>query len=264
MSPAHYLRIWLACARYSIVRTMMFRFDFIMWSLVELFWTGVNILLVSIVYRHTDSVAGWGKYEMMLLVGTAMILQRLTMGLFWSNLFELGRNIRDGRFDFFLCQPGNIAFMVSTRKIDPDGLLNVLTGAAVVAYSAAQLGLQPGFLDLLLYVALILVSLVIHYSALLLLVSSTFWIIGSQGVEGGYFSLFEFSRLPKEAYRGLTTLVIVYGLPAVVASNVPASVLVRGLNPYDVLWLGCLAIGWLAAALIVFRKGLRRYSSASS
>jgi len=46
MKPFNYLRLWLACARYSAVRTMMFRFDFLMWSLVEFFWMAVNLLLV--------------------------------------------------------------------------------------------------------------------------------------------------------------------------------------------------------------------------
>mgnify|MGYP003351443574 FL=1 len=29
-----YFRIWLATARYSIIRTLMFRGDFLVWSLV--------------------------------------------------------------------------------------------------------------------------------------------------------------------------------------------------------------------------------------
>jgi ABC-2 type transport system permease protein len=53
-----YIRIWLACARYSVVRTMMFRFDFIMWALVEFFWMAVNLLLIQVVYDHTESIAG--------------------------------------------------------------------------------------------------------------------------------------------------------------------------------------------------------------
>src|SRR5690606_40365355 len=93
MSFLDYLRVWLACARYSVVRTMMFRFDFLMWSLVEFFWMSVNVLLVAIIYRHTDSIAGWSQYEMLLLIGTSMLMQRLLMGFFWTNLFEFGRNI---------------------------------------------------------------------------------------------------------------------------------------------------------------------------
>src|SRR5471030_3167001 len=103
----HYLRLWLACARYSIVRTMMFRGDFVIWSLVELFWMSVNVLTISIIYQHTGSVAGWSKYEMMLLVGTSLLIQRLLMGFFWSSVFEMGRNVRSGHFDYFLAQPGN-------------------------------------------------------------------------------------------------------------------------------------------------------------
>lgn len=265
MSPAlYYLKIWLASARYSIVRTMMFRMDFLMWSLVEFFWMAVNILLIGVIYSHTDSIAGWSQYEMLLLVGTAMILQRLMMGFFWSNLFELGRNIRNGQFDFFLAQPGNPLFMLSTRKLDLDGLLNSFIAIALVIYSAAKLGLTPGVLDIALYVVLLGCSLVIHYAAVLLIVSLTFWLIGSQGIEGSYFTLFEFGRLPRQAFVGVREVVFVWALPAVISSNVPAATLIHGFQPHYVLWLGATAIVWLSVAIWVFRAGLRRYASASS
>ena len=93
---SHYLKVWLACARYSITRTLMFRGDFFVWSLVELFWMTVNLLLISVIYEHTKSIAGWSKYEMMLLVGTSMLIQRFLMGFFWSSIFEMGRNVRSG------------------------------------------------------------------------------------------------------------------------------------------------------------------------
>ena len=264
MPPLHYLRVWLACARYSIVRTMMFRFDFLMWSLVELFWMAVNVLLVGVIFRHTNSIAGWSKYEMLLLVGTSMLLQRLMMGFFWSNLFELGRNIRTGQFDFLLAQPGQPLFMVSTRKLDPDGLLNSFVALAVVIYSVRQLGLHPDWLHLALYVGMLGCGLVIHYAAVLLVVSTTFWLIGSQGIEGTYFTLFEFARLPREAFRGISNVLFVYALPAVVTTFVPARMLIHGFQPVHLLWLGGVAVFWLALAIFVFNCGLRRYSSASS
>jgi ABC-2 type transport system permease protein len=264
MKPFHYLRVWLACARYSIVRTMMFRFDFLMWSLVELFWMSVNVLLVGVIYQHTDSIAGWSKYQMMLLVGTSMLLQRLMMGFFWSNLFELGRNIRTGQFDFLLAQPGQPLFMVSTRKLDPDGLINSFVAIAVVVYSARQLGLHPDLVHIALYVGMLGCGLVIHYAAVLLVVSTTFWLIGSQGIEGTYFTLFEFSRLPREAFRGVSNVLFVYALPAVVTTFVPARMLIHGFQPGYLIWLGGVALVWLALAIFVFNCGLRRYSSASS
>jgi len=264
MPLLHYFRVWLAGIRYSLARMMIFRFDFIMWSLVEFFWMSVNVLLVGVIYRHTASIAGWSKYEMLLLVGTAMILQRLMMGFFWSNLFEMGRNIRTGVFDFFLAQPGNPLFMISTRKIDPEGILNAVVAVGVVAYSVRRLGLHPGVADIGLYAGALLCGMVVHYSMMLLIVSYTFWSIGSQGIEGSYFGLIEFGRLPREAFRGLTSVVFVYCLPAVICSNVPAEVLLHGFQPVHLLWLAATAAVWFAVAVSVFNRGLRRYASASS
>lgn len=259
-----YFRLWLACMRYSVVRTLMFRFDTLMWSLVELFWMGVNILTIEVLYQHTDAIAGWNKYEMLLLVGTAMIMQRLFMGLFWSNLFELGRNVRSGHFDFFLAQPGNPLFMVSTRKIDLDGLANVFVAASVVIYAATNLHLHPSFVDIALYLVLLAVGLIVHYSTMVLVVSLTFWIVKTEGIEGSYFTLYEFSRLPREAFKGVANVVFVYALPVVLVSLAPARTLLSGFNPALMLWLMATAVLWFSLAVVVFHRGLRRYSSASS
>jgi len=260
----HYFKVWLASARYSMVRTMMFRGDFIVWSLVEFFWMSVNLLLISVIYEHTKSIAGWSKYEMMLLVGTSMLIQRFLMGFFWSSIFEMGRNVRSGNFDFFLAQPGNVMFMATTRKLDPDGLLNSLIATGVVIYAARQLGLHPTAIDIVLYAALVFCGLVIHYSILMLSVSAVFWLSSAQGVEGGYFTLTEFSRLPREAFKGVSSMLFVWMLPVVVVSNAPARTLLHGFDRNWVLWLFGLAAAWFALTVFVFNRGLRRYASASS
>jgi ABC-2 type transport system permease protein len=259
-----YFQIWLASARYSVARTMMFRFDFFLWAMVELFWMSVNLLMVSVIYEHTASIAGWNKYEMMLLVGTSMLVQRFLMGFFWSSLFEMGRNIRSGAFDFFLAQPGNILFMASTRKLDLDGLMNSLVAMAVVAYSAHRLGLHPSVLDVGLYALMIVCGLIIHYSMLVLTISLAFWLTSAQGIEGVYFTLSEFSRLPREAFKGVFSLLFVWLLPVVVVSNAPARVVLHGFDVRWALGLFAAAVVWFAAALFVFHRGLRRYASASS
>ncbi|MFA6960366.1 MAG: ABC-2 family transporter protein [Opitutaceae bacterium] len=264
MKLIDYIRIWLACARYSVVRTMMFRFDFIMWALVEFFWMAVNLLLVAVIYNHTSSVAGWSKYQMLLLVGSSMLVQRFIMGFVWTNLFEMARNIRSGHFDFFLAQPGSPLFMVSTRKLDLDGLANSLVAGAVVVYAANQLGLSPSFFDLCLYALMIFCGVLINYSVLLITVSLTFWLGAAQGIEGSYFTLMEFSRLPRQAFKGVASVLFVWALPAVVVSNVPANALIHGFDPLDALWIFATAILWLGFAVFTFNRGLRRYASASS
>lgn len=261
----HYFRLWLASVRYSVVRTMMFRFDFLLWSAVEVAWMAVNLLLIEILYRHTDSVAGWNKHQMLLLVGTALLIQRLLMGFFWTNLFEIGRNVRSGQFDFYLTQPGQPLFMVSTRKLDPDGLANSFVALGVVYYAAHHLGLSITFSGVALYAALIALGLVVHYSLLLMMASLTFWIVKTEGIEGSYFTIAEYGRLPRAAFKSLfTNIVFVYALPTVIVSNVPASALLGRLEWTHVAWLFGLAVAWFTLAVLLFHRGIRRYTSASS
>lgn len=262
----HYLKIWLASARYSILRTLMFRGDFFVWALVELFWMTVNLLTITVIYGHTEGIAGWGKYEMILLLGTSMLIQRLLMGFFWSSIFEMGRNVRNGNFDYFLAQPGNVLFMASTRKLDPDSLANVFIAATVVIYAARELQLQPTLAQVLLYLAMIVCGLVIHYSILVLSMSAAFWLRNAQGLEGGYFTLTEFSRLPREAFKGFVSLLFVWLLPVVVVSNAPARDVIARFGA-DWKWTMApflFAAVWFTLAVFTFNRGLRRYASASS
>ncbi|HEY9156136.1 MAG TPA: ABC-2 family transporter protein, partial [Opitutaceae bacterium] len=83
-------------------------------------------------------------------------------------------------------------------------------------------------------------------------------------LEGSYFTLFEFSRLPREAFKGLANAIFVWTLPVVIVSNVPARTLIRGLDLSYVPWVLAITILWVGLGAFVFRRGLRRYSSASS
>jgi ABC-2 type transport system permease protein len=133
-----------------------------------------------------------------------------------------------------------------------------------VIYAADQLGLTPTPLQWVTYAGMILCGLAIHYATLLFFISLVFWIQSAKGVEGGYFALNEFSRLPREALRGIASIVFVYALPLVVVTNVPAQTLRHGLEPRHGLWLAGAAALWLALAVLMFHRGLRRYTSASS
>ncbi|HVV99572.1 MAG TPA: ABC-2 family transporter protein [Planctomycetaceae bacterium] len=225
----------------------------------------MNLLTISVIYSQTKSVAGWSEYEMILLVGTSMLIQRFLMGFFWSSIFEMGRNVRTGNFDFFLAQPGNVMFMATTRKLDPDGLINSIVAAAVVIFAVRQLHLHPGISDILLYAVMVFSGLAIHYSILVMSISLVFWLTSAQGVEGTYFVMTEFSRLPKAAFTGIVTRVLfVWVLPVVVVSNAPASTILHGFDWSWALWLFGVAVVWFGLAVLVFHRGLRRYTSASS
>ena len=76
--------------------------------------------------------------------------------------------------------------------------------------------------------------------------------------------MFEFSRLPRQAFKGVTRILFVWALPVVIVSNVPAQTLLHGFQPAFALWLLGVTLFWFTLATVLFHRGLRRYSSASS
>jgi ABC-2 type transport system permease protein len=96
-------------------------------------------------------------------------------------------------------------------------------------------------------------------------ISLVFWLTSAQGVEGTYFTLTEFSRLPREAFKSaFTRFLFVWALPVVVVSNTPVTTLAKGFDPKLALWLVGIALAWFTVAVTMFHRGLRRYASASS
>jgi len=142
--------------------------------------------------------------------------------------------------------------------------MNSLVAMGVVAYSAHKLGLHPGVADLALYALMVACGVMIHYSMLVLCIAPAFWITSAQGIEGSYFTLSEFSRLPRAAFAGVAKVAFVWLLPVVVVSNAPASTLLHGFDLRLAGWLVGITVIWFTLAVVLFHRGLRRYSSASS
>ena len=114
------------------------------------------------------------------------------------------------------------------------------------------------------YLALILAGLLVHYAVLMALVSLTFWIIQAESVLLGYYTIFHVARIPREASTGWFRIVFTLAVPLLLVANVPASTLVRGLEPGPIV-IFLLSSLWVAVlATSFFLLGLRRYQSASS
>jgi ABC-2 type transport system permease protein len=259
-----YLRLTFALLRYSISRELMFKANALLWIVVEFSWFAIQMLLVEVIYSHVNEIAGWSKYEMILLIGTSHVVQQLFQFIFMTNCMELPENIRTGKLDFLILQPANSQFMASIRKFDPNALVNTSIGLGFVGYASWKLDLDPSAGQLFLYSVLVFNGVIIHYSLMLSIVTLSFWIIRAQGLVYGYYNLFQITRIPKEAFKGGARLFFTFILPMLVIANYPTEVLARGLFGPGLLWVFGLSILLLLIASCWFRFGLRYYTSASS
>jgi ABC-2 type transport system permease protein len=259
-----YLKLALALFRYSLSREMIFKGNFILWVFVEFGWFGLQLALVQVIFAHVNEIAGWTKYEMIVLIGTSHMVQQIFQFVFMINCMELPENIRTGKLDFLLLQPVNSQFMISLRKFDPGALVNATIGVGFIMYAAYHLHLHPTFSQTTLFFVLLLNGVAIHYALMLSIVTVSFWIVRAQGLVYGYYNLFQITRIPRQAFHGVARMLFSYFLPMLIVANFPASALIRNLSASGSLWVFALSLALITAATMWFRFGLRFYTSASS
>jgi ABC-2 type transport system permease protein len=94
----------------------------------------------------------------------------------------------------------------------------------------------------------------------------SFWMIRSQGLIWGYFSVMNLARYPDVIFKGLIKFVFSWLLPVIVVTNVPARVLIHASQTpwWPVLHLLLASALMLFLSRILWRFALNRYSSASS
>jgi ABC-2 type transport system permease protein len=259
---SRYAGIWLAQARYTIMRELMFKANFILWVIVDLCWFGLNLSFIQFLYLQVNTVAGWDKWEMVLLVTTNMLIQQIFQMLLMTNLTKLPELIRTGKLDFFLAQPASAQFLVSTRYFELGSVINTLVSMLVCVIAIAHTSLSGA--GLLVFPCLVVFGVLIHYAMLLMLMSLAFWMTRAQGFMFAYYNVFQIARLPREAFHGVTRFVFTWTVPLLLIANVPARTLLHGLNGIDVAGMACATAILVALSTAIFQAGLRRYGSASS
>ena len=260
-----YLKIYAALWQNSVVREMGFKTNFLLWIVVDFLWFALQLSFIAVIYRHTDHIADWSKWEVVLLMGASHFVQQLFTALFLNNCVQLSEHIRTGRMDFLLLLPINTRFLISLRQVDLGAFVNAVSAVVVMCYAGIQLHLSPTALQIAGFLLMSVVGLLIHYSLMFLLASTSFWTVKAQGIVWGYYNFFNVARLPDSAFRGAFRAVFTYVLPMLLVANVPAKLLVNKLtSPFDMLLLAGMSAGLLLLSELVWRFSLRRYTSASS
>jgi ABC-2 type transport system permease protein len=260
-----YAEVYLALWKNSVAREMSFKSNFLLWIVVELLWFGLQLSFIGVLFLHTDTIASWTKWQVVLLVGASHFIQQIFSAFFLVNCTNLSELVRTGKLDFLLLLPVNTRFIVSFRQVDLGGFVNAGSAVVIMVYAGAQLHLAPTLYQVTGFLLLCVAGIVVHYSLMFLLASISFWTVRAQGIVWGYYNLFNIARMPDEAFRGVFKAVFTFAIPMLLVSNVPARLLADKLSSPGPMFLLVLMAG--ICALVSewgWRQSLRHYTSASS
>ncbi|MCP5516353.1 MAG: ABC-2 family transporter protein [Verrucomicrobiales bacterium] len=259
-------RVYGMLCRNSFIREMNFKVNFVLWLVVELLWFALQLTFIAVIYQHTERIATWSKYEVILLVGASHFIQQIFSAFFLNNCVNLSELVRTGRLDFLLLLPVNTRFLVSFKQLDPGAFINAASAVGVMVYAARQLALVPGLHEILGFLLLCGAGVLVHYSLMFLLATVSFYTVRVSVIISTYYHLFTVARIPLDAFSpGPFKAVFTYAIPMALVANVPAATLVGKLShPWYPLLLVAVAGMLVAASEWAWRRAVRSYTSASS
>lgn len=259
-----YLKLFFAQARVSVMTSMQYRADFLLEGLMSLYWLAWNLLPLMILYADRKAVAGWDFPSALVVIGWFIILRAVLEGAITPSLVETVERIRTGSFDYVLLKPADPQFLVSTSRLSPWRIVDLLGGIALVIYAFAELGRAPAVVDVAAGLLLLISGAAVMYSLWIMAAAASFWVVRLDNLTYLLGAVFDTARWPVHVFRGAWRVVFTFVLPLALMTTYPAMAILGTLDLAT--GLGCLggALVLLAISRGLWRIAIRSYTSASS
>jgi ABC-2 type transport system permease protein len=260
-----HLRLFLLYfAQYAKVR-LAYKADFFIAVFSSMTATVLGFGFVLVLFSKIPKLQDWSFYEVLFLYGFSLIPLGFFNVISW-NLYEFGDlYIIQGRFDRVLLRPVDTLFQILFEKFRLESLQEVLTGAVVVALCVRRLGLPWHAADYLWFALMVACGAVIYISVFLLLTSVSFWFEDRVGIVPPVFNMLTFGRYPLTIYNVFIQFLLSWIIPFGFASFYPTTHFLRR-EAFEPLFhlVPVVAASFFLLAVVVWRKGVRNYSSTGS
>jgi len=208
-----------------------------------------------VLMRRVPSLGGWRVGDIQLLFGLVAVAFGLTVTLA-GGVRHLGRLIDEGDLDTLLTQPKSVLVHALGMRLQPSGFGDVLSGLIFIAFSG-----QVAWRDVPTLLLAIVASALVFVACGIVFFSLAFWLGKIDSIARQLWELLiTFSMYPEPLFGGMLRVVLFTVLPAGFVGYLPARV-VHAPSSAEITTLLVGAGGYLATAVWVFNRGLRRYAS---
>jgi len=259
-----YLSIYAACVRFSFRRAMEFRLDFFFRVGMDGLWYAMNLAFFGLLYQHTSLLAGWDEAAVRIFVASLFVMDAVHMTLFSNNMWWFPTYVNRGDLDYHLLRPVSSLFFLSMRDFAVNSFLNLLMALGILVWALASYPRALPAENVLAYALALPLGIFIHYALLMLFLIPVFWLHGGTGLRDVYYTMDRFAGRPDGLWKGWMRHVLTVVLPMALVVSYPTRALVEA-EPWGYALHVALAAGTLFVLLVLlWRAGLRAYSSASS
>jgi ABC-2 type transport system permease protein len=258
------LRVAWLYFRVSAMNELQYRTNFFVAAFQSLLSVAVALIVLRLVYSHTNTLNGWTQPELLCVLGIQILLGGFVHAAIQPNMERLVDEVRDGKLDYVLTKPEDAQAIVSFRQVQIWQAVDVISGGIVLSIGVAQLQSGVGVSDALAFAALLVLGGLLIYCFWVILATGAFWVIQMWFLAELFEGVYATGRWPIGIYPAWLRYSMTYLVPIGFAVTVPAEAVTSRLHWVTVLTAAVFGVALFAFTRWFWRVGLRRYSGASA
>ncbi|WP_138750957.1 ABC transporter permease [Paenibacillus sinopodophylli] len=260
-----YALIYSLFFKNSLIALMEYRINFIFGVMVELGFIVIKLSYVYVVFRVGENINGLTPYNVMLFVGTFIIMSGIYSALLFFNFVNLPELIRTGDLDTYITKPISLQFITTMKSIDISfAVPNIIGGIIVVVIGWNQSGIPVNLSNLAGYIGYLILGVILTYSLFLLPQLLAFWTVKTNGINDISNALFDFNQMPMTIYNKLVQRAGTFLIPVFLLTNYSPLFLLNGLSKLQMVWGIAAPFIFLILVRLLWKYALKQYTSASS
>jgi len=250
--------------RIGMLNELQYRVNFF----IQLFQSAVavatGLIGLSLVFGQVDNLAGWSRGELLAVMGVHILMGGVIRSAIQPNMERLMNDVLNGTLDFALTKPADAQTLVSVREFRFWQLTDVVVGLVILVVAVIQLQAGMEALQLVAFVAALIMGAIMLYCVWLMVTSIAFWVIRVGDIVDLFQGLYAAGRWPVSVYPDWLRTGLTFLVPVAFAVTVPAEAMTNRLTPETMWFTLVLTIFFWLLARGVWLLGLRSYSGASA
>jgi ABC-2 type transport system permease protein len=258
------LRVSWLFFKVGVLNELQYRVNFV----VQLFQSAialvVGLLVLALVYSHTDELNGWSQSELLCVLGIQILMGGAIKTYIQPNMMRLIDDVREGKLDYALTKPEDSQVLVSVREVRIWQVVDLVSGLVVLAIGLTDVTAEVGALDGLAFCAALLFGATMIYCFWLIVATGSFWVVNMWHAVELFDGIYLTGRFPVGIYPGWLRYSVTFLVPIAFAVTVPAQAVTSRLEWQTLVVAAAFGTALFAFSRWFFRFGLSRYTGASA
>ena len=247
----------------NFVKEFIYRSNTFAMTFADMIWVFVEYAFFEVIYSNINVINGWTREQTFFFLGIFISSDALFTTFFQRAFWNFPYLVNQGELDVLLTKPVHPIFLATFKDINFTQIVNLGLGFWIIHHYGPQAGFAGG-LHWLGVIFWIFIGLITQYIVRFCFVVWSFWLERGMTMARLYYQLYALGNKPDGLYPKAVRYLIKSAIPFAFMGSIPARALTGRLDVSEYFLVFFVLVGYFLLAGVLWKKGLRRYQSASS